>query len=458
MSDSATPPSADFAATTTPAPDTPSTPKAQRPHFGHDDFTQKLSGPEFPPMTVRDRVVLAGKGALMGTADIIPGVSGGTVALIVGVYEQFVDALKSLHLRWLGPFFSWLMSGFRSADSREAFAAQWRTMQVVWLLNLGVGIGLAVVIASRILPPLLEDHPAEMRGLFFGLVAASVVVPLRMMRRIAPTSIFLLVLSAIATFFLLGNYSVHLNTETSTVTVGAEPMKLRAVAELGPSALTPEQLFFTLDEPTRRAIAEANPQLDLTAMRGRFDARDRANPFSELVVPAHTAVAVPRPAVWFVLVCGVIAICAMLLPGISGSFILVMLGMYYFMVNALRGFINSAAAAQFPATQIAYVAVFAVGALIGLIVFSRVLSWLLHHFHTATLAVLAGLMIGSLRVLWPFREQTMGTLGENVWPTTWGLPTLAPFGMMLVGALVVALLGWASHRLPRTRRAAPSTD
>src|SRR5690606_27607896 len=131
-------------------------------------------------------------------------------------------------------------------------------------------------------------------------------------------------------------------------------------------------------------------------------------PYDEVIVPAGTPVRVPRPELWFVFVSGLIAICAMILPGISGSYLLLILGNYFFILNALKGFLKTAASLQLPLNQGAYVVVFCLGCGIGLLGFARVLSYLLREHAVPTLGVLVGLMIGCLRGIWPFRATVDG--------------------------------------------------
>ncbi|MFW6054002.1 MAG: DUF368 domain-containing protein [Persicimonas sp.] len=125
------------------------------------------------------RLFLFLKGMCMGLADIVPGVSGGTMALILGIYTQFIDALKSLHLYWVGPLWRWVARGRKKEDWR-AFVEEVGTMNLAFLVTLGVGIFTAIIIGSLVIPTLMEDYPVQMRAFFFGLIVASVWVPLKM--------------------------------------------------------------------------------------------------------------------------------------------------------------------------------------------------------------------------------------------------------------------------------------
>lgn len=262
----------------------------------------------------------------MGAADVVPGVSGGTIAVLVGIYERLVHAI-SMASKALGNL---LRLRFREAGQR--------LREIDWglVLPLVVGIGVAIFTLAGVITTLLEDHPEAMAGLFSGLVAASAWVAWRMIRRPIGTSVGIVVVVAVVTFLVLG-------------------LKGGAVAD--PS--------------------------------------------------------------WLVLFgAGAIAICAMILPGISGSFLLLMLGMYDFVISAVD-------ARDFPV-----LGVFALGCIVGLALFSQVLDWSLANHHDIVVAAMVGLMIGSFRVLWPWPggvdSTELGTPGGNWWvPVLLGLAAAA---------------------------------
>ena len=266
------------------------------------------------------------RGFLMGAADVVPGVSGGTIAVLVGIYERLVHAI-SMASKALGNL---LRLRFREAGQR--------LREIDWglVLPLVVGIGVAIFTLAGVITTLLEDHPEAMAGLFSGLVAASAWVAWRMIRRPIGTSVGIVVVVAVVTFLVLG-------------------LKGGAVAD--PS--------------------------------------------------------------WLVLFgAGAIAICAMILPGISGSFLLLMLGMYDFVISAVD-------ARDFPV-----LGVFALGCIVGLALFSQVLDWSLANHHDIVVAAMVGLMIGSFRVLWPWPggvdSTELGTPGGNWWvPVLLGLAAAA---------------------------------
>jgi putative membrane protein len=279
---------------------------------------------------------------LMGTAEVIPGVSGGTMALIAGVYEALVGALSSLVSVGLA-----LLRLDWTAARRHWTAVPWGL-----LLPLLGGMAGMVVLGARLIPGLLEAHPARMRGLFFGLVGASLFIPaLRIQHLTAPR-------------FLLG--------------------------------LVCAGLAFT---STGLPVLEAS-----------------------------------NPGPVRVFCSAAIAICAMILPGVSGAFLLEVLGVYTPTLQALNTF------------EAGYVLTFGAGAAVGLAVFAKLLDRLLTHYHDATMAALVGLIAGALRALWPYTEGTALRLPAP------GEPVGSVAGLAVLGfAAVLGLLWWS-----RRPDAAPS--
>lgn len=284
---------------------------------------------------VRSSLTHVAQGLLMGGADIIPGVSGGTMALVVGIYERLVRAISHL--------FSVLLA----AGRMELSAARREFGQVDWalLLPLGAGIVCALVVGARILPGLLERYPHQCRGLFFGLIAASVVIPWQRIRRPRAATVGVVLGAAALAFVLVG-------------------------------------------------------------------------------LPPRT---IPHPHLLQVFGAAAVAICAMILPGVSGAFLLLVLGIYEPTLQAIDG------------RDVLYVGTFAAGAAVGLGLFSKVLSWLLAHYHDRTMAVLVGLMVGSLRALWPW----LGADRQVLTPAP-GEPVLSVVALALAGfAFVILLLRWS---------------
>lgn len=271
------------------------------------------------------------QGLLMGCADVIPGVSGGTVALIVGIYEPLVGSVRDAALAVVR-----LLRGDVPAARAAAGAVRWRLV-----LPLGLGILTALVLGAAVIPGLLQRYPAQTSALFFGLIAGSLAVPWRRVSRITSHSYALAVGCALLAFVLVG--------------------------------LPPR----TVEDPALPAVFAA----------------------------------------------AAVAICAMILPGISGAFLLLVLGVYEATLEALRSL------------DVAYVAVFGLGAAVGLGLFSRLLAHLLDAHHDATMAALVGLMAGSLRALWPWLGADRG-----LQPPPADLAEVA-------GVLLLAAVGYAAVTL-----------
>ncbi|WP_206613426.1 DUF368 domain-containing protein [Parahaliea mediterranea] len=238
------------------------------------------------------------RGVLMGAADIVPGVSGGTIAFITGIYDRLLGAIRAFDLALV----ELLLKG--------QIKAAWRHVDGGFVLALVAGIATSILSLARLIAWLLVTHPVPLWAFFFGLILASALVLLRQVGVWNPARLAC----------LLVGIAFALAVALSPV-LGLESAGLPAV----------------------------------------FGA-------------------------------GFIAICAMILPGISGSFILVLLGMYAVVLNALKAF------------DLLFIAVFGAGAACGLLCFSRLLHWLLSHRRPGTLALLTGFLFGSLAVVWPWKE------------------------------------------------------
>ena len=250
----------------------------------------------------------------MGAADIVPGVSGGTVALVLGIYDRLINSV-----RLGGRGLKQLLTGDISSFKETLVRIEW-----VWLISLLVGIFVAVAALSSVLEQLLDDEPVKMSALFIGLVVGTIYVAIRMLDRIDATTVAIMLGVGVALFLLLG-------------------LK------------------------------------------------------SDTVVADDAAEVVTRSPLIFFLV-GAIAICAMILPGISGSFLLVMMGMYTEVLGAVKD------------RDVVSLGAFVVGAVLGLALFSTLLHWLLDRYHNWVIAAMVGLMLGSTRVLWPWPNGTNTTM------------------------------------------------
>ncbi|MEE6273144.1 DUF368 domain-containing protein [Georgenia wangjunii] len=308
-------------------------------------------------MHLQQPVLQVIRGFVMGAADIVPGVSGGTVALVLGIYERLVAAIRA-------------GAGVLGALARRDLAGarnQLRGIPWVWLLSLLAGILLAVALLSAALERVLEEHPQAAAGLFFGLIVGAIVISWRLVRRRTWRTAAVAAVAAALLFVLVGLQS------------------------------------------------------------GTGD---------------HGAEAVTRPA-WMFFAAGAVAICAMILPGISGSFILVLLGMYAEVLGAVNE------------RDLLVLGLFVLGAAVGLASFSTLLSWLLLHHHDVVLAALIGLMVGSLRILWPWPGGLETT--ELALPAG-GAPVLVPVALAAGGLLLVVLIDAAGTRLGHRRALSPSTQ
>ncbi|MFP5310713.1 MAG: DUF368 domain-containing protein [Actinomycetes bacterium] len=297
--------------------------------------------PETHPHGPRAVAITYVSGFLMGSADLVPGVSGGTVALVLGIYERLVASIRQ------GAKAMSLLARGRIGDTVGAL----RHVEWVFLLSLLAGIATAVVTLASGLEHLLETQPVPLSAAFLGLVAGSCVVALDELEERTPRLWAVMLAGALVTFVVLG---------------------LRS---------------------------------------GR--------------------VTDPGPAVVFA--SGALAICAMILPGISGSFILLMIGMYQTVLGSISD------------RDLGIIVVFGAGAVIGLAAFSTLLTWMLVRARDLVLAVLIGLMAGSLRVLWPWPAGEDG-VGDTALGAPDGQVALAA-ALAVAGFLAVVLVARTARRL-----------
>ena len=276
------------------------------------------------PNSIKSAAGLSLKGICMGSADVIPGVSGGTIALITGIYEQLIEAIRSID--------SVMLKKLLKVDLKGALAH----IHARFLISVFLGIAIAIVSLARLMNYLLYHHPVQIWSLFFGLIVASILVVGKQVKH------------------WWGSAGINFIAGTAAATI---------LVNLIPVA-TPEEL-------------------------------------------------------WFIFLCGIIAICAMILPGISGAFILLILGKYEFITATLKN--------PFLAQNFLIIVVFCAGCGIGLLGFSRVLNYFLLRFHNMTIAFLTGLMTGSIQKIWPWKEvletriirgKTHVLWGRNILPDT----------------------------------------
>lgn len=322
-----------------------------------DKMTMREAFSKSPgPRNLKEAALLCGKGFCMGGADIIPGVSGGTIAFITGIYFQLVDAIRSFDVRFVRKLLK--------RDVAGALAG----IHLRFIVCLLLGIMAAVVSMARVMNYMLHTHPVEIWSLFFGLICASIYVVGREIKPFDTAAAGCIIIGAVFSYGLVG------------------------------------------------------------------------------MIPVTTPETLP-----FVFLCGSIAICAMILPGISGAFLLLMLGKYEYVTRALKN--------PFIGENLLIILVFAAGACAGIILFSRLLHYLLHRWEAATISLLTGFMIGALRKVWPWKEvlESVTIRGkmhilreQNIMPDMLGTEFLMAAGLAFVGVLAVLLL----DRVSRTARSA----
>lgn len=299
--------------------------------------------------SLRDYITLSGKGMMMGAADAVPGVSGGTIAFMTGIYEELIFSLKQCGPAALVKLF------------KEGPVSFWKHVNGNFLLTLLAGIFFSLLTISRVVLFWLAEYPELLWSFFFGLIFASVWSVCRHIEHWDRNTY---------TSFIVGVVAAYL------------------VTSLSPTSIEPTPLFIFLS--------------------------------------------------------GMVAICAMILPGISGSFILLLLGMYAPVLMAIKNL------------EFFTLGLFAAGCVIGLLSFSHVLSWMFSSFKTATLSLLGGFMLGSLNKVWPWKYTTAYTINrhgdevplvqENISPLSFesltGQPSFLLYaaGFMLLGAAMVLVI------------------
>lgn len=270
-----------------------------------------------------DYLFISFKGIAMGAADAVPGVSGGTIAFISGIYEELITTISGVNLNLLKTY------------KNSGFAAFWKQLNGNFLLALLTGIVISFVSFMRLAKYLIENHPVLIWSFFFGLIVASIFFVGKQIKTWSLGTIIALIAGTLAAFYITTLPSMANND-------------------------SPLFLFFA----------------------------------------------------------GALAICAMILPGISGSFILVILGAYKTLSDALSVF------------DFKKIGIFAIGALIGILSFSRVLKWLFNHYKNTTLAVLTGFIFGSLNKIWPWKKTL--TVLEKSTGTTLPIHNITDFGTLEV--------------------------
>ena len=297
--------------------------------------------------TLRDYLFIFLKGMGMGAADVVPGVSGGTIAFISGIYEELLETIASVNLASLKILF------------KQGIKPFWTAINGNFLAALLLGVGVSIASLAKVISITLESAPILTWSFFFGLVIASIPLVWKKIKTRKPIQYLWAIIGAAFAF---------------------------AVISLPPT-----------QDPG---------------------------------------------SLWYLFFSGMIAICAMILPGISGSFLLIILGSYTTILAAVTGF------------DVVSIGVFAAGAIVGILSFSRVLKYFFHHYHDITVATLAGFLIGSLSKIWPWKEvltsfvkhpgepneKTIPLVEQNISP--WQYAELMHEPSHLTWAIIAAICGF----------------
>jgi putative membrane protein len=289
---------------------------------------------------LQDYFVIGLKGMAMGAADVVPGVSGGTIAFISGIYEELLSTISNINLSLLKTLKT---SGIKAA---------WKQLNGSFLVALFLGIFVSIVSLAKVIKHLLESQPILLWSFFFGLVLASIIYIAKQITDWNFEAFLILIIGAVLAYFI--------------------------------TTLNP-------------LVSENSSSL-------------------------------------FVFLAGAIAICAMILPGISGSFILVLLGAYKPVLEAINN------------RDFKTILVFMAGAIVGLLAFSRVLKWLFKNHKNLTLALLTGFIIGSLNKIWPWKETLTWRINSRGVEVPFNQQSISPFSFdedpQLIMAIAFAVLGF----------------
>ena len=289
---------------------------------------------------LKDYLVIGLKGMAMGAADVVPGVSGGTIAFISGIYEELLGSISNIKL------------GLLQTLKQEGVKAVWRQVNGDFLAALFIGIFVSIISLAKAIKYLLENEPILLWSFFFGLVLASIIYIAKQIKKWNFILVFVMIIGAFLAYYI--------------------------------TTLNP-------------LVSENSSSL-------------------------------------YIFFAGAIAICAMILPGISGSFILVLLGAYKPVLAAVND------------RDFKTILVFMLGAVVGLLSFSKVLKWLFANYKNATLAGLTGFIIGSLNKIWPWKETLTWRTNSHGIKVPFNQQSVSPFSFdgnaQLIMAIVLALVGF----------------
>lgn len=289
---------------------------------------------------IKDYIIIGFKGMAMGAADVVPGVSGGTIAFISGIYEELLGSISNVNLKLFNTL------------KKEGLKAAWKQVNGNFLLSLFLGIFISVVTLAKAIKYLLENEPILLWSFFFGLVLASIIYVAKQITKWNFISVLLLLLSSFLAYYLT----------------------------------------------TLNPLVNENSSL------------------------------------LFLFLAGAIAICAMILPGISGAFILVLLGAYKTILTAVDD------------RDLKTIATVGLGAIVGLLSFSKILKWLFSNYKNYTLAALTGFIIGSLNKIWPWKETLTWRTNSHGVKVPFNQVSVSPFSFevdpQIPFAVLLALIGF----------------
>ncbi len=302
---------------------------------------------------IPDYLIITLKGIAMGAADVVPGVSGGTIAFISGIYQELIDSINSIDLSLL------------KTIKNEGIKAAWKQANASFLLALIVGIGISILTFSKVITYLLTNQPILVWSFFFGLIIASILLIWKQISNWKPVTIVALLVGIVLTYYI------------------------------------------TIARPV--SSPDSYPYLFLS---------------------------------------GFVAIIAMILPGISGAFILLLMGSYETVIGTINQFREGLTQmnGEIIFNALTKLGIFAIGAIIGLKAFSKILHWMFDHHKNTTLALLVGFMIGSLNKVWPWKEvleTRTNSHGEMVpFIEKSILPQDFTGDAQVINAIILALLGF----------------
>lgn len=282
-------------------------------------------------------IIMIIKGGLIGIANVIPGVSGGTLALVLGIFDRLIGALKSISSKTVTSSIGFVF-GFWKQNNRKTFVEEMKKIDIVFLGLILIGAGLTIAVTAKLISFLVEYHTAPTLAFFVGLIIPSIAIPLKMMEKKGLIQILWVIIGIVMT--------------------------------VGISLLLQYTSMAT-------ALGQSNNAILMSGV---------------------------------LLFCGFIAISAMILPGLSGSYILMLAGQYFFIMSIvakITDYLTTFGKSDIGDSEIGlaifYMVVFAIGCVLGLLLFARLLNFFLKKFHASTMGFLVGLVLGSLFVLWPFK-------------------------------------------------------